>query len=236
MRVKVGRIQKNNDKCREITDMNITTEKLFNTNAYMENFSATVLSVNNNTFTLDRTCFYPESGGQPGDSGIFNGIKVVDTKYCKETNNILHISDSLVKFEIGLNGQGIIDWEKRFKIMRLHSALHILYLSFINQYGSCKLRWSSVQQDKARLDVEYFEEIDVNILQSTINECVNNGVDIATYPEDIDNNKRLWELSGFPPIPCGGTHVASSSEIGSVVCSVTSKGKQGKRIYVKIDQ
>ena len=123
---------------------------LFNENSYLKEFETKAQKVENNNFVLDQTAFYAKSGGQPGDIGQFtmnrNTINIVDTIKDYE-NNIIHISDNNINFEIGDKILGAINWDKRYKHMRMHSALHLLCSVIpLNVTGG------QIGYDKSRLD------------------------------------------------------------------------------------
>lgn len=212
------------------------TLKLFNEDAYLKDFDATILDIiDGKGIVLNQTAFYPESGGQPFDTGYIDGISVVNTFIDKSSFEILHIVENTDGLSVGKNVACRINWERRYRFMRLHSALHILYLVFNEKYPGCKLRGSAVEEQKARLDVEFFEPIDLEYINQKTNAMIASDLEIKTYSDSLQKDYRYWKIEGCPVIPCGGTHVRNTSEIEFSVCKIKNKGKQGQRIYITIE-
>ncbi len=215
----------------------MNTLKLFNEDAYSKDFKATVVNIiGENKVVLDETYFYPEAGGQPFDTGRIGNSNVINTQIDKETSEIFHTVDVSTPLTIGEKISCSIDWDKRYKYMRLHSALHVLYLAFTSKYGECKLRGATIEEEKARLDVEYFDAIDLDLITQKTNDIISLDLDITTYADPNKKNYRYWKMGDFPEIPCGGTHVKNTSEIGNATCKIKNKGKQGQRIYITIQK
>ncbi|MCP5048302.1 MAG: hypothetical protein GY940_14115 [bacterium] len=118
--------------------------------------------------------------------------------------------------------------------MKLHSALHIAFLVFESLYGKHKTIGSQVREDKARMDIEYFEPIDIPTLQTQLNEVIAGNRPIRLYPDPKDKNHRNWEMEGYEVIPCGGTHVKNTEEIGKIKLKRKSLGAQGIRVYCSL--
>ena len=210
------------------------TRILFYNDPYLTEFDATIELIEENSIKLSQTCFFPESGGQPFDTGFIADKIVTAVKKDRETGEIVHVVDNVTLLQIGQVVKCSIDWEKRHKHMRLHSALHVLYLVFIEKYGKIPLKGSNIEFDKARLDFEYFEIIDVKHLSKRTNEIIAKFVDIETGDDLKNNQYRYWKIDEFDVIPCGGTHVRNTSEIGAISCRLKNKGKQGQRIYIEL--
>ncbi len=109
------------------------TEKLFNDDPYLTSFKGKVVRVDGNVVELDRTAFYPEGGGQVGDTGVICGVRVVDTQ--KDNGSIRHILEAQPVFGVGDEVEGEIDWDRRYLIMKLHSAAHIMEHFFWQSIG-----------------------------------------------------------------------------------------------------
>ena len=200
------------------------TKKLFWENPYQVEFNATVTKVIGDGVVLDATCFYPRGGGQVGDTGYINGIRVVDTQAGEETD-IVHILETKPSFSAGALVHGKIDWERRYKIMRLHSAAHIVYYLMQEVFGKdCKPASSGLlDEEKERSDYLFEEKLDkekLKVVEEGANQIIKKGYEIKTWTE---NGRRYWKLELFPTMQCGGTHVKNSSEIGKI------KVKRGKK-------
>lgn len=207
------------------------TKKLFWEDPYKTECEATVLSINGKEVILDQTIFFAFSGGQESDSGRINGIPVKEA--IKSNDNIIYVLEDEPNFKKGDKVIVKIDWEKRYKIMRLHSAAHIIYFLFAEKTGIRKLIGSNITKEKARLDYEYPEPI-TDILpeiEEKANELFSKDVEIKTYPDENDKSRMLWECLNWK-IPCGGTHVKSTKEIGKVKLKRKNIGSGKERIEI----
>ena len=207
--------------------------RLFWEDSYRKEFDDTILDIIGNKVVLEHTAFYAESGGQSGDTGKINDVSVIDTQYSGSGKTIYHIVDpkDLKFLKKRSKVHGAIDWERRYKIMRHHSALHIVYLAFEVVHGKHKIIGSQVREDKARVDFEYFDEVNLAEMQKVLDEAISKDIPIKVYPSEKDPDYRIWELEGYPTIPCGGTHVHKTGEIGTVSLKRKNLGSQGVRIY-----
>lgn len=211
--------------------------RLYWQDSYMKEFESTIQDIIGNKIILEQTAFYAESGGQISDTGKINDIPIIDVQYSGSGKTIYHFIDqqNIKLFKKRTKVHCVIDWDRRYKIMRHHSALHIVYLAFEKVHGKHKIIGSQVRDDKARVDFAYFEEVNLDEMQLIINELISKDLVIKTYPSEKDQDYRYWEIDGLPVIPCGGTHVKKTKEIGSVVLKRKSLGGQGARIYCSTD-
>lgn len=233
------------------------TELLYQTDAYLKEFTATVTGVDEtqNGILLDRTAFYPGGGGQPNDVGtlIINGQSVKVTKVARGN---LHIIEGALP-AVGTEVQGIIDWELRYKLMRTHTAMHILCGVVWRDYGA-SVTGGDMSPLKGRMDFE-FERMQkelVNEIEEKINAEVAAARDtrvkilpreeafqipdlirtkINLLPEGI-TEVRTVEIIGLDLQADGGTHVANTREVGKLkISEYKSKGGINKRIYLDIE-
>ncbi len=200
------------------------TKKLFWENPYQVQFDATVTKIIGNSVVLDATCFYPRGGGQVGDTGYLNGVRVVDTQAGEETD-IVHILEEKPCFSVGILVHGEIDWIKRYRIMRLHSAAHIVYYLMKEVFGDDCIPASSglLDEKKERSDYLFGVKLDkekLNVVEEKANQIIGQGYEIKTWSE---NSERYWKMELFTTMKCGGTHVKNASEIGGI------KVKRGKK-------
>ena len=216
--------------------MKAMTKKLFWENPYQVEFDATVTKIIENSVFLDATCFYSRGGGQVGDTGYLNEIRVVDTREREETD-IAHILDIRPNFDVGTLVHGRIDWKRRYKIMRLHSAAHIICYLMPEVFGKdCKPASSGLlDEEKDRTDYLFEEKLDkekLKVVEEKANQIIKKGYEIKTWNE---NGKRYWKLELFPIMKCGGTHVKNSSEIGEIKVKRGKKPGSGKeRIEISL--
>lgn len=235
------------------------TEQLFQTDSYLKEFSAVVtgVSIEENAVILDKTAFYPGGGGQPYDTGYFEtgAGKLPVIKVKKQGGDILHRIDGELP-EKGAVIKGAIDWDRRFKLMRTHSALHVLCGVIWRDYGA-QVTGGNMEPLKARMDFEFetmHREL-VDKISETLNYEIQQNRNILVkilpreeafkipdlirtkinlLPEEI-TEVRTIEVAGLDLQADGGTHVSNTREIGKVkIVDYKSKGRINKRIFIEI--
>ena len=237
------------------------TDLLYQTDSYLKEFSATVVSVDESTrsIVLDRSAFYPGGGGQPCDFGLLevNGVTYPVEKVKKQGDDVLHFLGGAEPLPTpGSASHGTLDWERRFKLMRTHTALHILCGTVFRDYGA-KVTGGDMEPLKGRMDFEFEtmhaelvreiegavnaevkknHEIRVNILPREeafqIPDLVRTKINLL--PEGI-THVRTVEIVGLDLQADGGTHVANTSAVGEIkVVEYKSKGAINKRIYIEV--
>lgn len=238
--------------------MSHSTDPLFRDDAYLTTCEAHVVAVNDRGgVILDRTVFYPTSGGQPGDSGRLERadgqmIDIATTVYGEDKSEIVHVPTSQdVMPEPGETVVCHIDWERRYKHMRIHSALHLL--SAVLPYP---VTGGQIRAEDGRLDFDIPEAgLDKEEITVELNRLVGEDHPVAmewiTDDELAANPDLVKTMSVAPPTgagkvrlirigaqadlqPCGGTHVKSTSEIGAVeVAKIEKKGRQNRRVRIR---
>jgi misacylated tRNA(Ala) deacylase len=233
----------------------LSTELLFRDDAYLKSAAARVLEVHERGIELDRTIFYPLGGGQPGDCGVLvreNGqrIAIVDTRKGEAPGSVLHIpAPGLSRPERGEALSLELDWDRRYALMRLHTALHLLSCVVVAPVSG-----GNIAPDKARLDFD----IDITLLDAEritreTNALIGSGVATETVwitDEELDaqpelvktmsvqpprgvGRVRLLRIPGIDLQPCGGTHVRYIAEIGPIrVTRIRNEGKRNKRVEI----
>ena len=238
------------------------TKLLYQTNSYLKEFSAKVVSIMADTHTilLDQTAFYPGGGGQVYDKGIidFNGVKAVLKRAKYSHDGILHIFEEGEPIpEIGCEVTGILDWDRRYKVMRTHTAMHILCGTIFRDYGA-HVTGGDMEPLKGRMDFE-FENLTkdlVAVIESAINKEVAAARDVrvaihsreeAFKIPDLIRTKinllpphikevRTVEIVDLDLQADGGTHVNNTSEVGIIhITDYKSKGRINKRLYVELE-
>lgn len=237
------------------------TELLFQTESYLKEFEATVSAVeaDEGAVVLDRTAFYPGGGGQPNDVGWLsvgdNTLAVTRVK--RQGAQVWHWLDGET-LEVGVTITGRIDWERRYQLMRTHTALHVLCGVVWRDYEAL-VTGGNMQPLKGRMDFE-FETLRKELVQE-IEEKVNAEAQkgrevrvkllpreeafqipdlirtkINLLPESI-TEVRTVEIVGLDLQADGGTHVANTSQVGYVrVVDYKSKGRINKRIHIELDE
>lgn len=238
------------------------TDLLYQTDSYLRSFAARVTSVDpdNRGLGLDCTAFYPGGGGQPADSGSLDidGTVYPVIRAKKIGDQVFHyIGGDLPLPGSGVQVQGVINWDRRYQLMRTHTAMHILCGVIFRDYGA-SVTGGDMDPLQGRMDFE-FETLQrelVDSIQSAINHEVANAHEVRVkilprqqafqipdlirtkinlLPEGIQQ-VRVVEIVGLDLQADGGTHVANTSEVGFIrVVDYKSKGKINKRIYVEIE-
>ena len=226
---------------------------LFIEDSYLKNFDATILNIDSNKIILDRTAFYAKSGGQPGDIGkiILNGkeINIIDTVYDNK-QNIIHVYENSNDLKIDEKIKGKINWEIRYKHMRMHTALHLL-CSLIPY----DVTGGQISYEKSRLDFNADDKIEKEEIENKINQLVKDDHEISyqwitleeldnqpdlvrtmsVKPPRTNNKIRLVKIGSIDLQPCGGTHVRRTKEIGSIrIGKIENKGKMNRRVNLSI--
>ena len=234
----------------------MATEELFRHDAYARNCEATVIAINDrNGVILDKTVFYPTGGGQPGDSGTLHhpdgtAIKIATTVKGDAPGEIVHVpAEGQVIPLVGDKVAVAVDWEQRYRHMRIHTCLHLL--SAVLPYP---VTGGQIAADKGRLDFDIPEGgLDKAEITARLNGLIEEDHSVAAewitdaeldqQPELVKTMSvqpprgagkvRLINIEGLDLQPCGGTHVARTSEIGRVeVRKIEKKGRQNRRVVI----
>jgi misacylated tRNA(Ala) deacylase len=234
------------------------TEEIFRDDAYAKTCEATVVHVDAAGIRLDRTVFYPEGGGQPGDDGILKSadgrqVRIVDTRKGGD-GAIVHVpAESQPALAVGDRVTAVIDWERRYKHMRMHSALHLLCA--VVEGG---VTGGSIGVDKSRLDFDLPDtQLDKDKIAADLNRLVAEDhpmgarwitdAELQANPELVrtmsvqppqgTGRVRLMEIPGIDLQPCGGTHIKRTGEIGRLrVGKIENKGRHNRRINIHLDE
>jgi len=226
------------------------TKKLFWDDAYQKEFDATVTAIKGNNIILDQTCFFPKGGGQLGDTGEINGIKVLDT--IKRGDDIVHVLESEPNFKVGDVVHGKIDWNRRYMMMRMHTAAHVIS-EMINRDFNALITGNQLDIDQSRIDynTESFDREGIMKSCENANEIIQKDLPVKIYfmkreeamkiqkitklanalPPQVEE-LRIVEIEGVDMQADGGTHVKSLKEIGEIeIVKLENKGKNNRRLY-----
>ena len=234
------------------------TELFYMDDSYLREFEATVTAVREGAVTLNRTAFYPGGGGQPHDTGvlIWNGVERTVTKVKKQGSEVWHWLEGNPP-AVGTVVTGRLDWERRYRLMRTHTALHILCGVIWRDYGA-SVTGGNMKPGNARMDFE-LESMSVDFAE-TVERKINEEVAAArpvTWRElpreeafqipDLIRTKinllppqitrvRVVEIEGLDLQADGGTHVRNTREVGPIkVVGHTSKGRINKRLRIALE-
>jgi misacylated tRNA(Ala) deacylase len=235
------------------------SELLYLTDSYLREFEAKIVEVEGSKVVLDRTAFYPQGGGQPSDVGVLldeQGQIYKALKVSKEGGKVFHTLDREPPPK-GTKVYGEIDWEHRYKLMRTHTALHILCGVIFRDYGA-SVTGGNMEPLAARMDFE-LEHMSIGFAQE-VEEKINREVEAARpvkvrilpreeafqipdlirtkinlLPEGI-KEVRVVEIEGLDMQADGGTHLANTKEVGYIrVVGHESKGRINKRLRIALE-
>jgi Ser-tRNA(Ala) deacylase AlaX len=209
-----------------------STKRLYWEDPYKKDFDAKIVVINGNEVVLDQTCFYPRGGGQVSDTGSIDSTRVTEVR-AEESGRITHVLEKPLPNRVGDQVHGVIDWEKRYRTMKLHSASHLVYYVMQEVFGREVRPASSglVDQEKDRTDYLFETPLDQGKLKECerrVNEIIKEAREIKTWNDPGQGEKRMWKLEPYPVMMCGGTHVKNTKEIGEVAISRGKKPGRGK--------
>ena len=225
--------------------------KLFETNSYLTEFKSKVININKEEkkIELEETAFYGKSGGQPGDLGklIYENIEIEVLETIKQDGKIINLVNEVNDLTIGSEVEGKIDWDIRYKHMKMHTALHLM-CSIIplgvtgGQIGYNKSRLDFNDPNK-EINKEELEK-KINLLVEENHEVTSEVIDskildekpelvrtMSVKPPQTNDKIRLIKIGNVDLQPCGGTHVKSTKEIGKIeIGKIENKGKMNRRV------
>jgi misacylated tRNA(Ala) deacylase len=230
-------------------------EELFRQDSYLKEADAVVTALEERGVRLDRTNFYPTGGGQPGDTGVlrWDGGEAAITDTVKaDGGDVLHVlAPDASRPPAGTRVKAVLDWDRRYRHMRMHSALHVM-----SAVIKGNVTGGQVGADKSRLDFNLDGEVPT---KEWVTEEINKllAVDLPVVPQWITDDElaarpelvktmsvrppsgagrvRLLSIEGVDLQACGGTHVARTAEIGRVECAkIENKGKMNRRFIITL--
>jgi misacylated tRNA(Ala) deacylase len=238
------------------------TRAVFHEDSYRTELRSVVKAVGDDWVELDQTIFYPEGGGQPGDHGELSSsagtVRVIDTRKGEAQGVVRHLLESSEpdflkhNFQVGEKILASIDWERRYKLMRMHTCMHLL-----GSLVPVPVTGGQVGLEKSRLDFNLGDHVlDKEDLTLRMNKLVAESHELHTgsiTEAELDDNPGLVRtMSVQPPRgvgdirmirvqdvdyqPCGGTHVRNTSEVGKVLIrKIENKGKQNRRVHIVLE-
>ena len=238
------------------------TKKIYLENSYQKEFRGVILETKPQGLILDQTCFYPESGGQPGDKGHFDykGNQILIQNTLNRQGNIVHETPT-IDIPIGTELVFQIDWNNRYTLMKLHSAQHVISRYFQNTFEAETVS-TQLKTARSRIDfqpIKKLSQIEIEEATHEINEIFTSGLDvkISNLPrkkafEFLESKDyqikylnmipksikiiRVISIGDYDFASCGGTHVNNTSEIGKIkFLGTKNKGKLRERFFYVLD-
>lgn len=207
--------------------------KVFWENPYQHTLITKVAAVNGNELLFEDTIAYSFAGGQESDKATVNGIPILNSRM--EGNLIYY---TLPKGHGLLPGDTVtmlIDWPRRHRLMRLHFAAELI-LEIVTQNFKFEKIGAHIAENKARIDFRADENINTKFefILAHYNEIITSNRVIEKGYSDIATQRRFWKIDGFAQVPCGGTHVNSTAEVGFVTLKRDRPGKSIERIEIRL--
>jgi misacylated tRNA(Ala) deacylase len=231
-------------------------EELFREDSTLRQCRARVVAVEGHAVQLDRTVFYPLGGGQAGDTGVLRTdggieVRIVDTRKGAQPGEIVHLcalDADLSSLSVGTEVTAEIDWQRRHRHMRFHTATHLLCALVPHPVDGC-----SITADYARLDFHMTEPLDKETLTQGLARLIGEGHAVrhrwiseaeldanpqlvrsmSVQPPRGHGRVRVMEVDGVDLQPCGGTHVSNTAEIGAVVVTkIEKKSAKTRRVVL----
>jgi len=233
------------------------TKLLYMEDSYLKEFDAEVLEVNGNGVVLDQTAFYYRGGGQPSDTGklAVDGKEYAVSEVRKESGEIVHKLDREAEFGAGAQAHGVIEWDARYKHMRMHTAGHVL-AKFMADQGAL-ITGNQIGAERTRFDFS-LENFDRELMERLIGEAtaklaeklevkvyslpreeamkIPGVVKLANALPPAIKELRIVDIGGFEVQADGGTHVKNTEECGKVkLVKMENKGKNNRRVYFALE-
>ncbi|MEM7801530.1 MAG: alanyl-tRNA editing protein [Chloroflexota bacterium] len=233
------------------------TKKLYREEPYRTSCEAEVVAVTPQGIQLNQTVFYGEAGGQIGDSGTLNGVQISDAQHIagqmlmrpdapmiNVRTKINHIPEKSGQLQVGDVVLVEIDWERRYKIMRMHTAGHLVYYYALKFFGPDgdgrlhgRLKGCRLADDSGRFDFPSLGKLnadDMQRIEEAANTLIVKEADI-TYDVDPEEPDLRWWQCDEIGMYCGGTHVRNTRELGPIQVKRRAKGKGLERIYLTLE-
>jgi misacylated tRNA(Ala) deacylase len=235
------------------------THLIYQEDSYVKRFTANVVAAEGNNIILDRTAFYPTTGGITHDTGKLihenTEYEVIDVKLDRNTGEVIHVLNAGANIPAGSVVEGVLNWERRYKLMRLHTATHIIAAVMFRDYNALITGGHiNVEYAKDDFSIEQFDRTIFEDVVKKANEIIKQGIEVKVYwlnrqeamkipgivklasrlPPTTEK-LRIVEIPGVDIQADGGPHVRNTLEIGEIVLlKVENRGKRRKRMYYTV--
>ncbi|MBI2253567.1 MAG: alanyl-tRNA editing protein [Proteobacteria bacterium] len=206
--------------------------KIFWEDPYLTHLDTEVATVDGDAVTLASTIIYAFSGGQESDHGTIGGHDVLAAR--KEGGDIIYTLPPAHGLAPGMKVATTIDWERRYRLMRLHFAAEIVLEIVYRDLGPIEKIGAHIAADKARIDFARGAPVtpELSALSTRANAVIAADLPITSAFSDEAGGRRFWQVPGFDPVPCGGTHLKRTGEVGAITLKRRNIGKGKERIEI----
>ncbi|MEW5827804.1 MAG: alanyl-tRNA editing protein [Chloroflexota bacterium] len=211
------------------------TLKRFWLDPYLTYLDTRITSVNGEAVTVAETIFYAFSGGQESDAGTIGGVPVLAAR--KDGLEIYYTLESGHGLKLGDPVRIVIDWPRRYRLMRLHFAAELVLELAYRKLSGVEKAGAHIAEDKARIDFTWGESLAplISDLQAEAQALVEADLPIISAFSDEASERRTWEVPGFARVPCGGTHLKRTGEVGIIRLKRSNPGKGKERIDIFVE-
>ena len=211
----------------------MAVEKIFWQQPYLTEITALITKVEGNIVTLDRTIAYALSGGQSSDAGMIGGYPILKAE---KQNKEIYYDIGPHELRPGSEVTVSIDWGRRYRLMRLHFAAEVILELVYQNYNRPEKIGAHITDSKARLDFVWTGNISAafGFLQQAADELIAKDLPVVSDFSDQAAERRFWRIDGFAQVPCGGTHIRHTGEIGKIRLKRDNIGKQKERIEITL--
>lgn len=210
------------------------TKKIFWQDPYLTELETTVSSVSANQIAVAETIFYAFSGGQESDCGTIGSYKVMDAK--KNGKEIIYTLENNHTLKVGDQVKITIDWLRRYELMKLHFAAEVVLELVYQRFPDVIKVGAHIAQDKSCIDFEWNQNISpyIDSLQQEAQSVIDSNQPIISAFSDESNERRYWKIDNFSQVPCGGTHIKKTGEMGTIRLKRVNPGKGRERIEIYV--
>lgn len=230
------------------------TNFLFWDDPYLTKLDTTVVSADGNAIILKETIAYAEAGGQESDRGMINNVALLESRLDSDKQFITYLLPEGHGLQPGSPAHIEIEWPRRYRLMRLHFACELILILINRHFGKKKPEeellpeeidhvgiekvGAHMSEDKARVDFILSENIEkyFPMLLSEFTRIIDSDFSIETGYMNVEKRQRYWRIKGLATVPCGGTHVKSTSEVGYVNLKRKRANKGVERIYITLEK
>lgn len=210
--------------------------KVFWNDPYRRRLDTEIATVAGDAVTLAETIIYAFSGGQESDAGTIGGHAVLAAR--KDGGNIVYTLPPDHGLKPGDKVATAIDWERRYRLMRLHFAAEIVLEIVYRDLGPIEKIGAHIAADKSRIDFARAAPVtpELPMLTTRANTVIAADLPITSAFSDEAAGRRFWQVPGFDPVPCGGTHLKRTGEVGPITLKRRNIGKGKERIEIFLDE
>ncbi|MFC3627315.1 alanine--tRNA ligase-related protein [Vogesella amnigena] len=208
------------------------THKTFWDNPYQSELASRVATVDGNRITLRETIFYAESGGQESDRGSIGGLPVLQAE--KQGHDIVYTLADGHGLQPGDAVNVHIDWPRRYRLMRLHFAAELTLETIYRDFDGVEKIGAHIGEHKARIDFALPQPITPHLaaIGAKVQTLIDADSPIISAFSDAANERRYWEVPGYCRVPCGGTHLQHTGEVGRIALKRKNVGKGKERVEI----